>query len=508
MGRICLVVFTLILAFTVGVSSVEAENEKTAKVTVDTLNVRSGPSLTNSVVGQVHKSHSYPIIGQSGDWLEINLGSGKSGWIAGWFATVITEGYKKQFIESNVNNLNIRSGPGLDYKILGKLQPGTTYTLIAEQNNWSYFDYYGKKAWVASWLVNKSERTIGKTIQTPSENEEVKRDSSTKEDTKKTETNKPKEVKASLLNMRTGPAISYSIVDQLPKGTQVTEVYLDGNWSKVTLTNGTKGWVSSKYLADSNKKVEKKYVSLLYNYTNLRRGPDTSYSVITQGNKGEQFEVVSKSGKWYQIKLKNGTTAYVADWIVTTTSTLINTPNFGQLNGKTIVIDAGHGGYDSGAVGIGSKILEKVYTLKVADQLAEKLKSNGAKVILTRDDDSYITLSQRVSLSHTYNADAFLSLHFDSSKYTSATGTSVFYYSGTDSRLANKVLPELVSKTGQRNRGTKFGNYQVLRTNSQPSILIELGFLSNYWEEAMITSSRYQSNATTGITNGLIAYFK
>ena len=226
------------------------------------------------------------------------------------------------------------------------------------------------------------------------------------------------------------------------------------------------------------------------------------YNIIKQASIHERYKIADKEGKWYRIILSDGTPAYVADWVVTTASPLSITPDLSS--GKTVVLDAGHGGYDSGALGITT--LEKILTLKTTTTIAEKLKNAGVQVILTRDSDTFISLPDRTALSERYQADAFVSIHFDSTVDPTANGTTTYYYEDSDMSLAKAIHREIGDDTSLRDRGIRFGNYYVLRNNRQPSVLLELGFLSNPWEEQLVNRTDYQNEITTEISDGILAF--
>jgi len=158
----------------------------------------------------------------------------------------------------------------------------------------------------------------------------------------------------------------------------------------------------------------------------------------------------------------------------------------------TIVVDPGHGGSDPGAVGInGNK--EKEVVLKIARKMIEISKSstkNGFKIYLTRYKDSLISLNDRTKLAKALKADVFISLHCNHSINPNARGLEV-YVSNIRSQqskesiiFAYQIQKELRKELGFKSRGVKFSNFQVLRESTRfyPSVLVELGFLSN-WEE-------------------------
>ncbi|MFZ0477029.1 MAG: N-acetylmuramoyl-L-alanine amidase, partial [Halobacillus sp.] len=251
--------------------------------------------------------------------------------------------------------------------------------------------------------------------------------------------------------------------------------------------------------------------SLNYNGTNIRSGPSTEASILGPGHKNEQFKIIGKEGSWYEIRFQNQK-AYVADWIVKTQqkqpvdyeTASDSQPN---LNGKTIIIDAGHGGRDPGSIGF-TGILEKDLTLQTADALKHQLQSQGANVILTRKKDEYLALAVRNYHSLNSQADAFISLHFNSAPVNiSANGISSYYYHFKDKHLAALIQQEMVHETRLTDRGVRLGNFHVLRENNKPAVLLELGFLSNKSEEGVVTSPSYHTTVGQGIARGLVRYF-
>ncbi|KRU25553.1 putative N-acetylmuramoyl-L-alanine amidase [Clostridium sporogenes] len=185
--------------------------------------------------------------------------------------------------------------------------------------------------------------------------------------------------------------------------------------------------------------------------------------------------------------------------------------NVTAYNKKTIVIDAGHGGYDSGAVGP-TGIKEKDVTLKVALKLGKILESNGVRVIYTRTTDSVTwpsnetqDLAARVAIANSNNIDLYVSIHTNSFN-GSAHGTETYYYNGSakGKEAAEKVQNELINSIGLYDRGVKTAGYYVLKNTISPSILVELGFIDNRNEEVLLNSDWFQQKCAEAIAKGIL----
>lgn len=166
---------------------------------------------------------------------------------------------------------------------------------------------------------------------------------------------------------------------------------------------------------------------------------------------------------------------------------------FGQESAtqKTILIDVGHGGIDSGAIGING-IQEKDVVMKIALEIIRinERSKMPFNIYLTRYGDTLISLSDRTKLAKALNSDVFISLHCNHSNNPNARGIEVYVAKATSKNskeaiwLAFKLQETLNRELGFESRGVKFANFQVLRKTVDycPSVLLELGFLSN-WDE-------------------------
>jgi len=171
-----------------------------------------------------------------------------------------------------------------------------------------------------------------------------------------------------------------------------------------------------------------------------------------------------------------------------------------------VVIDAGHGGSDVGANRNGT--YEKYITLDVAKRVEKLLKAQGYGVLMTRSDDSYISLQDRVEYSEAYKPDIFVSIHVNSSTSDSPNGIETHYYHQESIPLAQTVHSALISNIKANNRGTFKSKFYVINHTTAPSILVEIGFISNYAERAqLVTNDRKQATAKA-IVEGINNYFK
>ncbi len=179
------------------------------------------------------------------------------------------------------------------------------------------------------------------------------------------------------------------------------------------------------------------------------------------------------------------------------------------LEGITIALDPGHGGSDTGAVSP-SGLEEKEISLNVSLELEERLENLGAEVVMTRNEDIYVSLGERVRIANNSNADIFISIHFNAFNDSSANGTETFWHTrGTaqSERLATLIQNQLLDKLGRRNRGVKQENYYVLRETEMTSALTEPLFITNPTEEQIIMDEANQSLVAQAIEEAILEFY-
>ncbi|MGZ2415869.1 N-acetylmuramoyl-L-alanine amidase [Staphylococcus caledonicus] len=236
----------------------------------------------------------------------------------------------------------------------------------------------------------------------------------------------------------------------------------------------------------------------------LRTGPNAAYPVLYQVDKGETFTRLGKSGKWIEVESRDGTEkGWIAGWHTSLDIEADASKEENPLKNKVIVLDPGHGGNDQGASSNTSKkSLEKNYTLKTAKELKKALEKAGAKVKLTRSDDSYVSLEDRKQ-----DGDAFISIHNDSLDSPNANGATVYWFKDNQETLAETLSASIEKKSLLSNKGTRQENFQVLRQTNKPAVLLELGYISNPTDEVMITDQFHRQVVEEAVVDGLKQYF-
>lgn len=173
-----------------------------------------------------------------------------------------------------------------------------------------------------------------------------------------------------------------------------------------------------------------------------------------------------------------------------------------------IFLDPGHGGFDPGAVNTSTGLKESDVNLDVALELGKLLESNGYLIKYSRTTDEPVSLDTRANMANEWSANYFVSIHCNSSVVETAKGTETFFYREgiTSEKLAKVVQNELVDQIKTKDRGTSIANFAVLRLSFMPSILVELAFISNNEEAALLATKDFRNKCAKGIENGLVKF--
>ncbi len=184
----------------------------------------------------------------------------------------------------------------------------------------------------------------------------------------------------------------------------------------------------------------------------------------------------------------------------------------GKLAGKVIVVDAGHGGDDSGATSPDGKVQEKRMTLAIARQVSQKLTDEGAAVIMTRNDDTRVPLIERSAIANRSRADLFISVHINSNKLANtASGTMIFYHKQDPIGLllAECISQEVSKVSGMPNKGTSSdtriysSGFSVLRNSNMPCVLMELGFINHSSDRNRMVQTEFHAAVATAVVRAL-----
>ncbi len=169
-----------------------------------------------------------------------------------------------------------------------------------------------------------------------------------------------------------------------------------------------------------------------------------------------------------------------------------------------VIIDAGHGGRDRGAVWGG--VRESDLNLRVARRVETSLKAKGYPVTMVRRSDVFVSLARRAQIANKYRNAIFVSIHFNATENTGVRGAETFYVGKKGSYLAKSIQNELVGSLKVRNRGYQYRRYSVLRHTACPAVLVECGFISNSYERSRCKTSGYQAAAAKSIVAGIERY--
>jgi N-acetylmuramoyl-L-alanine amidase len=173
-----------------------------------------------------------------------------------------------------------------------------------------------------------------------------------------------------------------------------------------------------------------------------------------------------------------------------------------RAQSRTVVIDAGHGGHDRGGVPR-QRIGEKALTLDVAQRLKRVLEASGYRVVMTRNSDVFLSLGQRVGIANSYRNATFVSVHFNSARRSGANGIETYYYRRDSASLAAGIHRNVVAIAPSENRGIRRRGFWVLRKTAIPSVLVELGFLTNPMEGRYALTPSYRQKLAEQIARGI-----
>jgi N-acetylmuramoyl-L-alanine amidase len=339
------------------------------------------------------------------------------------------------------------------------------------------------------------------------------------------------------LNLRESPSLTGKVLAIIPKDTTVDLTHKEDQWYKTTYQSKT-GWISADYVspAATLKVSSTSAIDLSVNGTVYILGGTAVISAnsqnIIEGKTASKYKENLKKFPPLPSEIKEPDPSRGNDVLTPpppssydpSTEVLVNPFNgipSNALAGKKIVIDPGHGGPDTGAIGP-SGTYEKNCNLAIALALNDILKQAGAKTFLTRDKDispaaNYSVnedLDARVNIANSLNADLFICIHNNASNSNpEARGTEIYYSENNPQaneslQLANSIQSAVIDTLKTSNRGVKELGFYVLRYTTMPTILLETAFISNPYEEARLQNPIFQKNVAAAIFQGIYNYYK
>lgn len=316
-------------------------------------------------------------------------------------------------------------------------------------------------------------------------------------------------------------------LQHLQKHIQMKVVGEFGNYYKVQLSRDDFAWLSKDYAnkLDTNDLNIQRIIALDYHEDSTKRIYEIKLSDKVPYTLSESdgldlvvYNVKDYPYNKYEFHIANsgklfGYKSYYTD----DNRLIIEVKKFPDINKSTplkglkIAIDAGHGGTELGAIGCLNDN-EKDVNLEISKILKEKLETNGANVIMTREDDSFVGLNDRVKIANKNNAQIFISIHNnalpDSAAHLKSTGSETYYFYSQSKELAKDVVEALAKETGFKNNGAKAQSFAVVRNTNCPAILVEVGYIINPEDNAKLIDKNYQNKIAEAILHGLENYLK
>ncbi|HHT47418.1 MAG TPA: SH3 domain-containing protein [Firmicutes bacterium] len=552
-------ILTMIITIAANASATEASNSgPVIQVKVNLLNMRTGPSTSFTKIEGLSSGTPFNVLSKTGDWLLIRLNDGKTGWVNSKYTSFSAEMEdklpkiigEKAIVE--VNLLNVRVGPGLDFEKINQLTRNSSVTVYFEQDKWLLVRLPdGSSGWIykeyTSYISNISNKKQQDKPQSkyPAEEKEEKEEKAeeaqVKEESPAEKENQGKNnqenmqkqypfqvvVKTGSLRLREKPGLTNKPIGSIPVDTILTVMQSEDGWFQVILPDKKQGWVAGWYTEEINSEERNSESPVTYfrvatvkaDVLKVRSGPGLEHTQTGRVYSGNHLLTIQEKDGWYYVQTPTGQYGWISGEYasikeVTSETSRSTTSRDGSARTQdiTLVIDPGHGGSDAGATGI-TGLKEKDVNLTVSLYLAELLRSRGFNVVLTRNNDIGLSLSERVAIAERAEADLFISIHANAHLTNIfASGTETYYYQNKSTSPQSFYLASLIQRETTRllklpNRGVKTKPFHVIKETSMPSALLELAFLSNAVDEKMLKSSDFLKLGAEGIYRAILRYY-
>ena len=481
------------------------------QVTDDLVNVRSGPSQVSQVIGQVRAGDILQAKAKNGEnWYQIAY-QGGTGWIAGWCVEVVQNPQPP----TPPNPPQPPTPP--DQNI-----PGQLSVQVKQDSNGDTVDINGAQNGSYTWADQTNPQRLVVTVpgvtkvQTPLEidvgdggiDKIITRLTGSSPGTAQVEIDFA--VQSATLQYKATPGASGELLVNIPPQIYKIQAGLVSDFVAVNISATTPVNFQPSRLTDPAR--------LVFDFNGFYLSP----ALLAWQQQVNAAGVNTLRLGQYQ----PGTVRLVVE---TSDSVVYNSDssNDGQQivlrikkvdinGGRLVVLDPGHGGDDSGAVGPDG-LFEKDVNLAIALKTADLLRGQGVTVVMTRSTDVNVGLEDRCTVANNIFANVFVSIHSNASDNKpdmGGTGTYTYAPPGTPLvlmrddrlRLANDLQDQACANLGLRDAGVFENNFEVLRDTSMPAVLVEVAFISNKAEEKLLFDPAFQAKAAAGIAQGIVKY--
>lgn len=393
-------------------------------------------------------------------------------------------------------------------KAVFELNVGDKYNIMKEHNNWYKVRTQNNQVgWIPVWAANQSNIKSSKDISALTYTDMPIYNTTSKDQKEIDRTGDKEQIPIQMIDEQWAK-ISYngqegyidtSLIDIVPSGNNTTST--STTYNEFEAENAEFGKIEHQ---------EGEIVQVRESEQFFFEGPSVDTDIQYVVDLNQTFKYINSveddfGEELYYVEDENGQKGYVNS---RATAFLADSDNHEpaiatSLKDAVIIIDPGHGGEDPGAIAR-DDTYEKDLTLLTSLALKESLEKKGAVVMMTRTDDQSVELKDRAKLSNEEHSDIFVSIHYDELAHD-FSGTSTYFYHMDDLNLAEAINNALMEGPLQNN-GVHFGNYQVIRENNRPSLLLELGYVSSSHDLDIIKTAEYQKQLAHLITQGIENY--
>ncbi|WP_426350319.1 SH3 domain-containing protein [Alloiococcus sp. CFN-8] len=291
---------------------------KTMK-TKASLNVRTGPGTNYGVLGSLKKGETISVKSISNGWAKVSF-KGKTGYCSKEYLEEVSSSSNSSSNSSSTSNdtsttmistasLNVRSGAGTKYSIIGSYAKGAKVSVSSIKDGWAKVSYKGKTGYCSTEYLKKTSDSSGSSNNSSSNSTGGSTNSSSGISNSTSTTM----ITTANLNVRSGAGTKYSVIGSYSKGAKVSVLSINKDWAKVSY-NGKTGYCSAEYLKKATSEAEKEesYTMMeVTTYVNVRKGPGTTYEKLGMLNPKDKVKVLSIDKEWAKISYNNKT-AYVS----------------------------------------------------------------------------------------------------------------------------------------------------------------------------------------------------